>query len=178
MWPSFFGKLIEQVFIFRRLPSPPKAPIIYGGVGFSFQAQVRLQVQSQALDLKFFKLGTRFKTTPTLKVLRPCLSYMKDTKLTVQKLKKHEKFYHQPGHSRIYPTCGQTLVGVFQRSPAIGGQDPSPHMSSILKGSKILVLQLKCWFKSRNIGMQYRTHVELVHEVYGTCFQYNVTNSE
>ena len=55
-------------------------------------------------------------------------------------------------------------------------------MSFILKGSQISALQLKGWFKSKrqtkNIEMKYETHIKLVHESYGTCFQYNVKNCE
>ena len=49
-------------------------------------------------------------------------------------------------------------------------------MSFILKGSQISALQWKRWFKSKNIEMKYKTHVKLVHELYGTCVQYNVDN--
>ena len=30
--------------------------------------------------------------------------------------------------------------------------------------------------QSKNIEMKYKTHIELVHELYGTCFQHNVRN--
>ena len=30
--------------------------------------------------------------------------------------------------------------------------------------------------QSKNIEMKYKTHIKLVHESYGTCFQYNVKN--
>ena len=49
-------------------------------------------------------------------------------------------------------------------------------MSFILKGSQISALQWKRWFKSKNIEIKYKTHVKLVHELYGTCVQYNVNN--
>jgi hypothetical protein len=54
-------------------------------------------------------------------------------------------------------------------------------MIFILKGSQILVLQLKGWFKFKASIQEYRneikkTHIKLVHELYGTCFQYNVKN--
>ena len=49
-----------------------------------------------------------------------------------------------------------------------------------MKGSQISTLQLKGWFKSKtsiqNIEMKYKTHIKLVHELYDTCFQYNVKN--
>ena len=51
-------------------------------------------------------------------------------------------------------------------------------MSFILKGSQILALQLKGQFnprrQSKNIELKYETHIKLVHELCGTCFQYNV----
>jgi hypothetical protein len=28
--------------------------------------------------------------------------------------------------------------------------------------------------RSKNIELKYKTHVKLAHELYGTCFQYNV----
>ena len=30
--------------------------------------------------------------------------------------------------------------------------------------------------QSKNIKMRYKTHIKFVHELYGTCFQYNVKN--
>ena len=65
----------------------------------------------------------------------------------------------------------------------INVQDWSPHMSFIFKGPQISAFQLKGWFKSKtcqskNIGMKYKTHIKLVHELYDTCFQYNVKNYE
>ena len=42
-------------------------------------------------------------------------------------------------------------------------------MSFIMKGSQILALQLKGWFKSKNIEMKYKTYIKLVHEIYNTC---------
>jgi hypothetical protein len=30
--------------------------------------------------------------------------------------------------------------------------------------------------QSKNIEMKYKTHIKLVHELFGTCFQYNVKN--
>ena len=51
-------------------------------------------------------------------------------------------------------------------------QDWSPHLSFILKGSQISA------FQSKNIEMKYKTHVKRVHDLYGTCFQYNVKNQE
>ena len=60
------------------------------------------------------------------------------------------------------------------------GQDRSPHMSFILKGFQILALQLMVSSnpkrQSKKIKMKYKPHIELVHESYGTCFQYNVKN--
>ena len=47
-------------------------------------------------------------------------------------------------------------------------------MSFTLKGSQISAIQLKGWFKSKNIKIKYKTHIKLVHELYGTCFRYNV----
>ena len=49
-------------------------------------------------------------------------------------------------------------------------------MSFILKGSQILALEMRGWFKSKNIETKYKTHIKRVHEIYGTCFQYNVTS--
>ena len=49
-------------------------------------------------------------------------------------------------------------------------QDWSPRMSFILKGSQVLALQLKSWFKSKNIEMEYKTHIKLAHELHGTWF--------
>ena len=56
------------------------------------------------------------------------------------------------------------------------GQDWSPHMSFIWKGSQIWALQLKCWFKSKTSIQEYRNAntkviLKLVHEFYGACFQ-------
>ena len=52
-------------------------------------------------------------------------------------------------------------------------------MSFILKGFQIAALQLKGWFKSKTsiqeyIEMKYKTHIKLVHELYGMSFQHNV----
>ena len=53
-------------------------------------------------------------------------------------------------------------------------------MSFILKGSQISAHQLKGLLKSKTsiqeLEMKYKTHVKLVHELYGTCFEYNVKN--
>ena len=51
-------------------------------------------------------------------------------------------------------------------------------MSFTLKGSQILALRLKGWFKYKNILMNHKSHIKLVHELYGTYFQYNVMNEE
>ena len=54
-------------------------------------------------------------------------------------------------------------------------------MSFILKGSQISAIQLKGQFKSKTSIYKYRndkTHIKLVHELYGTCFQYNAKNLE
>jgi len=55
-----------------------------------------------------------------------------------------------------------------------------PSYEFHLKGSQFSALQLKRWFKSKmsikNIEMKYKTHIKLVHELYGTCFMYNVKN--
>ena len=60
-------------------------------------------------------------------------------------------------------------------------QDWSPHMSFICKGSQIQ--QPFGWRvgsnprrRSKNIEMKYQTRIKLVHELYGTCFWYNVKN--
>ena len=61
------------------------------------------------------------------------------------------------------------------------GQDWRPHMSFILMGSQILALQMKVGSNSRrqskNIEMNYKIHIKVVHELYGTCFQDNVMSS-
>ena len=53
-------------------------------------------------------------------------------------------------------------------------------MSFLSKGSQILVLRLKSWFKSRmskqHVELKYKTRIKLVRELYDTCFQYNATN--
>ena len=47
-----------------------------------------------------------------------------------------------------------------------------------------LSIEGKGWFKlnprrqSKNIEMKYKTHMALVHELNGTCFQYNMKNQE
>jgi hypothetical protein len=47
-------------------------------------------------------------------------------------------------------------------------------MSIDLKGSRISTLQLKVGSnlrcQSKNIEMEYKTHIKHVHELYGTCF--------
>ena len=57
-------------------------------------------------------------------------------------------------------------------------QDWSPHMSFILKGAQISALQLKGWFESNTSiqedKMKYKNIIKLVHELYDTCFRYNV----
>ena len=54
------------------------------------------------------------------------------------------------------------------------------HVSFILKGSQVLALQLKSWFKFKTSIQECRyeiqTLIKLVHELYGTCFRYNVKN--
>jgi hypothetical protein len=45
-------------------------------------------------------------------------------------------------------------------------QDGSLHMSFILKGSQILVLQLKGWFKSTTSIQEYRNEIQ---NSYKTC---------
>ena len=52
-------------------------------------------------------------------------------------------------------------------------------MSFILKGSQISALQFKGLVQIQDVDarvhkMKYRTRIKLVHELYGTCFQYNV----
>ena len=42
----------------------------------------------------------------------------------------------------------------------ISGQDWSPHMSFILKGSQSLALQLKGWFKSKTSIQEYRNEIK------------------
>ena len=48
-------------------------------------------------------------------------------------------------------------------------------------GSQILALQMKVGSNSRrqskNIEMNYKIHIKVVHELYGTCFQDNVMSS-
>jgi hypothetical protein len=50
-------------------------------------------------------------------------------------------------------------------------------MSSILKGSQILAFHLKVGSnprrQSKNIEMNYISHIKLVNELHGTCFQSN-----
>ena len=60
------------------------------------------------------------------------------------------------------------LVGIHEPNPqpSTNVQDQSPHMSFILKGSQISIVQLKGWFKSKNIEMKlYKTHIKLMHEL-------------
>ena len=57
------------------------------------------------------------------------------------------------------------------------GEDRSPHISFILKGSQILAFQSKGSnprHRSKNIETKYKTHIKHVHEEYGTCYEYNV----
>ena len=54
-------------------------------------------------------------------------------------------------------------------------------MSSILKGSQNSGFSgeepvSNPRHQSKNIEMKYKIHIKLVHESYGTCFQYNVKN--
>ena len=56
-------------------------------------------------------------------------------------------------------------------------------MSFILKGYQISVVQWKGLVsnprrQSMNIEMKYKAHIKLVHELYGTCLQYNVKKQE
>ena len=51
----------------------------------------------------------------------------------------------------------------------------SPHklmnfMSFILKGSQIPSVQLKGWFKSKNLEMENKIYSSLLHDLHGTCF--------
>ena len=61
-------------------------------------------------------------------------------------------------------------------------QDWSPRMSFILKGSQILAFQLKVDSnprrQSKNIEMNYITHIKLVNELYDTYFWDNTKNQE
>ena len=85
------------------------------------------------------------------------------SKNTWMKYKTHIKLVHE-------------LYGWNAGRVAVNVQDRSPHMSFILKGSQILAIQLKSWFISKTLFYEYRseiqTHIKLVHEFYGTCFQY------
>ena len=78
--------------------------------------------------------------------------------------------------TRIRKSQATTDVTPKKLICAIRGQNWSPHMSFILKGSQILALEMRGWFKSKNIETKYKTHIKRVHEIYGTCFQYNVTS--
>ena len=56
-----------------------------------------------------------------------------------------------------------------------------PSYGFHLKHSRISAFQLKGHLiarrQSKNVGMKYKTHIELVHELHhGTYFQYNVKN--
>ena len=57
----------------------------------------------------------------------------------------------------------------------------APIWILFLKGSQISALQLKGCFKNlkrqcKTIEIKYKIHIKLLHEVYGTCFKYNVKN--
>lgn len=105
MWPSFSGKLLEHVLIFQRLPPPPpRAPLIYDGVGFLLfldetQAQVRVQSEG-ILDLKIFKLATRFKKTKWRRGPNPESAGASSVGRTQNWLSRRKlKFYHQLSYS-------------------------------------------------------------------------------
>ena len=72
------------------------------------------------------------------------------------------------------------MVSPRPPSPPISGQDQSPYMSFILKGSQILAFQLKGGSNPRHqsnyIELKHKAHIKLVLELYGTCFEYDVKN--
>jgi hypothetical protein len=94
---------------------------------------------------------------------------------------------HKPSSSRNRLTClqeglacmecgednildwGTSLVGTHKQCSRL-----SPHISFILKDSQISALQLKDWFKCKTSIQEYtttlKTHIKLVHDLYGTCF--------
>ena len=58
-------------------------------------------------------------------------------------------------------------------------QDGSPHMSFVLKGYQISTFQSGGLVQIRDVNPRIynwntKSHIKLVHELYGTCFQYNV----
>jgi hypothetical protein len=59
-------------------------------------------------------------------------------------------------------------------------QDCSPHIYFILKGSEISIeglVQIQD-INPRKEKMNYKIHIQLVHDLYNTSFQYNVKNEE
>ena len=124
---------------------------------------------------------TNVVSPPTLQTPSPCINFGSVLKFSNCKSNQdkysstlvwHGLFFHlNRGDMRL--TC-KNLIRYLNCSSSTSVQDWSPHMSFVLKGSQILALQLKGWFKSKNIEMNYKTHIKLVYELYGTCFQYNV----
>ena len=85
----------------------------------------------------------------------------------------------RPTTASIWSWIGNTQLLLAMK--AVFKIEALSHMSSVLKGSQILAFLLKGWFKFKASIQElyrndYKTHIELVHELHGTCFQCNVNN--